>query len=70
MWGQYLKGYWLKEFSEHTSRHLKTAQLFPAITENQKACRQLLSTPFKCFMAGPLKELQGFAAKAESGTLS
>ncbi|KAM7328854.1 hypothetical protein ACRRTK_012946 [Alexandromys fortis] len=27
-------------------------------------------TPFKCFLAGPLNELQGFAAEAELGSLS
>ena len=49
---------------------LKQCSFYPAVNENQKACSELLSAPFKCFVAGPLNELQGFAAKAESGSLS
>ena len=49
---------------------LKQCGFFPATAENQKACSQFLSTPFKCFVAEALKERQGFEVKAESGSLS
>ena len=38
--------------------------------KTEKHAFSFTSTSFKCFVAGPLNELQGFAAKAESGSLS
>ena len=43
---------------------------FPATAETEKHAFSFSPTPFKCFVAGPLNELQSFAAKAESGSLS